>query len=307
MKKGGHTVPRSTAMGNILEVKDLVKHYGNIHAVRGVSFAIPEGICFGLLGPNGAGKTTAMEAIENIIKPTSGEIFYRGKERDSRFNEEVGIQFQETSVLSFLTVKETLEVFQKMYSRTHDISKVIETCHLGEILEQYNDRISGGQKQRLMLALAIINDPALIFLDEPSTGMDPQNRRNLWEIISEIKKGGTTIILTTHYMEEASYLCDEVAIMDHGVIIAQGSPEDLIRKHARHVTVVLPRSSISEKPGGVSFGYYELENYIEIQTDDINGCIRELLENGIDLSEMTVRSPDLEDVFIHLTGRRLRE
>ena len=294
-------------MEKILEVKNLVKHYGNILAVRDVSFSIPEGICFGLLGPNGAGKTTALEAIENIIRPTSGEILYRGRPRDSRFNEEVGIQFQETSVLSFLSVKETLDVFRKMYNRTLEMEKVIETCHLGEILGQYNDRISGGQKQRLMLALAIINDPSLIFLDEPSTGMDPQNRRNLWEIIKNIKKEGKTIILTTHYMEEAAYLCDLVAVMDHGVIIAQGSPEDLVRQYAKHVTVVLPKSSIAGRAGSVSFGYYELENYIEIQTDDINSCIKELLENQIDLRDMTVRSPDLEDVFIHLTGRRLRE
>ncbi len=294
-------------MSGILEVQNLVKKYGDLVAVDNISFSIPEGICFGLLGPNGAGKTSALEAIENIIKPTSGQILYKGKLRDSGFNEEIGIQFQETAVLSFLTVRETLEVFHKMYRKPVDLGKVIETCHLGEILGQYNDRISGGQKQRLMLALAIINDPVLIFLDEPSTGMDPQNRRNLWEIIKTIKKNGKTIILTTHYMEEASYLCDDIAIMEQGRIIAAGSPSGLIRQHARHVTVVLPAGSIRNSLKRDSYAIYEMDNFIEIQTDDINSCIQDLVDSHVDLAEMTVRSPNLEDVFIHLTGRRLRE
>ncbi len=158
-----------------------------------------------------------------------------------------------------------------------------------------------------MLALAIINDPALVFLDEPSTGMDPQNRRNLWEIIGAIKKEGKTIMLTTHYMEEASFLCDEIAIMDHGKIIVRGTPEELVRNYTKHVTVILPASSYRGTFPCRSMNFYEFDNYVEIQTDHINSCIRELIESDIDLNEMIVRSPNLEDVFIHLTGRRLRE
>jgi ABC-2 type transport system ATP-binding protein len=293
-------------MEPVLEVKDLVKNYGDLKAVDGISFAIPRGTCFGLLGPNGAGKTTALETIEDIKKPTSGSILYNSRERDELFREDVGIQFQETSLLSFLKVKETLETFMNLYSGTMKLDEVIGLCHLGEILDQFNDKISGGQKQRLLLALAMINDPELLFLDEPSTGMDPQNRRNMWEIIKSIKKKGKTIILTTHYMEEAEYLCDVVAIMDHGKIIAEGPPGRLVREYSKHVTVILP-ADMKLKKETLCGSVYELDNSIELQTDDINSCIQELLGQGIDLSDMTVRSPNLEDVFINLTGRRLRE
>lgn len=293
-------------MDNILEVKDLVKNYGKVKAVDGISFAILRGTCFGLLGPNGAGKTTALETIEDIKRPTSGTILYNNRERDHLFREEVGIQFQETSLLSFLTVKETLVTFMNLYSNPMRLEEIIELCHLGDILNQYNDKISGGQKQRLLLALAMINDPVLLFLDEPSTGMDPQNRRNLWEIIKLIKKQGKTIVLTTHYMEEAEYLCDVVAIMDHGKIIAEGHPGRLVREHSKHVTVILPGDAVIEKEN-LCGSIYKLDNSLELQTDNINRCIQELLEQGVDLSDMTVRSPNLEDVFINLTGRRLRE
>ena len=294
-------------MNNILEIQNLIKNYGSIHAVNDISFTIREGICFGLLGPNGAGKTTAMEAIEGIIKPTSGDIYYKGKKRDPHFSEEVGIQFQSTNLLSYLTVEETLKTFQNMYSRKTSLDEVISMCHLQDILKQKNDKISGGQKQRLLLALAIINEPELIFLDEPSTGMDPQNRRNMWEIIKSIKKQKKTIILTTHYMEEAAYLCDEIAIMDHGKIIAQGSPQELIKEYTKNVTIIMPRSHIDEIPPCLSESYYEIENYIEFQTDDTTTCLKELINQNIDLNDVTVRSPNLEDVFIHLTGRSLRE
>jgi ABC-2 type transport system ATP-binding protein len=193
-----------------------------------------------------------------------------------------------------------------LYSSAMPLEEVIGLCHLGDILDQLNDKISGGQKQRLLLALAIINDPELLFLDEPSTGMDPQNRRNMWEIIKSVKKKGKTIILTTHYMEEAEYLCDVVAIMDHGKIIAEGPPGRLVRDYSKHVTVILPGDTEIKK-GKLCGSVYELDNSIELQTDDINTCIQELLGQGIDLSDMTVRSPNLEDVFINLTGRRLRE
>jgi ABC-2 type transport system ATP-binding protein len=210
-------------MPTILEVKNLVKKYETITAVNDIDFSVEQGACFALLGPNGAGKTTTIEVIENVIPPTSGTIEYKGKPRSHSFKDDIGIQFQETALLSFLTVRETLETFQSLYQKTTPLEKLIDLCNLEELLDQGNDKLSGGQRQRFLLALALANQPELIFLDEPSTGLDPQARRNLWNVIQQIKADGKTVILTTHYMEEAQYLCDEIAIMDHGVIIARGT------------------------------------------------------------------------------------
>ena len=216
-------------MGALLEVIELVKTYGQIPAVKGISFMIEPGCCFGLLGPNGAGKTTTIEVIEDVIPPTSGQILFNGNPRAANFHDDVGIQFQSTALLGFLTVRETLQTFRNLYIRGANVDHLIELCRLEEFQHQYNDKISGGQRQRFLLALALINNPRLLFLDEPSTGLDPQARRNLWQLISSIKSEGKTIVLTTHYMEEAQRLCDEVAIMDYGKIIARGAPQDLIR------------------------------------------------------------------------------
>lgn len=295
------------AMTNLLEINNLVKKYGNITAVNDISFSIQQGICLGILGPNGAGKTTTIEIIEDIITPDSGEILFRGKSRSSGFKEKIGIQFQETALLNFLTVHETLKTFQNLYPAKSDLENLIHICQLKEFLDQYNDKISGGQKQRFLLALALINQPELIFLDEPSTGLDPQARRNLWEIVKNIKQEGKTIILTTHYMEEAQYLCDKIAIMDRGEIIAEGSPDQLIRKYCADVTVVLPKRSIEEKLNHLSMDYRAVHDRIEINTGDLNGCLSELMNNQIDLAELVVRSPNLEDVFLILTGRQLRD
>ena len=218
-------------MTPLLEVRHLVKTYKSLVAVDDVSLSIPAGICFGLLGPNGAGKTTTVEMMEGIIAPDSGEVYYKGALRTAGFNEEIGIQFQHTELLSYLTVRETLDTFRKLYDRTENIDDLLTICNLVEIQKQYNDKISGGQRQRLLLALALVNRPELLFLDEPSTGLDPQARRNLWDIVLNIKSQGKTIILTTHYMREAQTLCDEVAIMDHGRIIARGSVPELIREY----------------------------------------------------------------------------
>lgn len=291
----------------LLEVKNLVKKYGRKEAVRGVSFAIPQGTCFGLLGPNGAGKTTTIEVIEDIIAPTEGEILYKDRPRTDTFRAEVGILFQQTALLSFLTVHETLATFQNLYSKTADLQELIVMCHLQDFLNQYNDRISGGQRQRFMLALALVNKPELVFLDEPSTGLDPQARRNLWEIVQNIKAGGRTIVLTTHNMEEAQTLCDEIAIMDYGRIIARGSPAELIKRHCGGVTVELPMTSFNPSQPPLTVPFRVVQDRIEIMTDDLNGFVAELVAKNIDLKEMAVRSPNLEDVFLTLTGRQLRE
>ena len=294
-------------MDKLLDVNNLVKKYATVTAVDGVSFTINQGICFGLLGPNGAGKTTAIEVIEDILGPTSGAILYKGKPRSDAFREAIGIMFQQTALLSFLTVKETLQTFQDLYRHTAAIDDLISLCRLQEFEHHLNDKISGGQRQRLLLAAALVNDPQLLFLDEPSTGMDPQARRNLWDIVQSIKANGKTIVLTTHYMEEAQYLCDEIAILDHGRIIAQGSPDELIRTHCRGDTVILPKTSFSDRLMKLDLPYREIKDRVEIETDNINGLLEKLMAMGTDLTELQVRSPNLETVFLNLTGRQLRD
>ena len=294
-------------MEPILEVKNLVKQYDKIVAVDGISFALRQGVCFGLLGPNGAGKTTTIEIIEDVIPPTAGEIYYKGQPRTPEFREEVGIQFQSTALLNFLTVRETLETFQSLFRKTASIEGLVKICRLAEFLDQYNDRISGGQRQRFLLALALINQPELLFLDEPSTGLDPQARRNLWDLIEGIKAEGKTIILTTHYMEEAQFLCDEVVIMDYGKIIARGTPAELIRRYSSGVTVILPRRCFALEAHRFPLPIRKVKDTIEIKTEDVNQCLEKLIAHGVDLSDITVRSPNLETVFLNLTGRKLRE
>ena len=217
----------------ILQIDGLVKRYKSITAVDNISFSIREGICFGLLGQNGAGKTTTVEMLEDIITPTSGTILFKGRQRDRAFREKIGIQFQHTELLAFLTVDDTLKTFSKFYKTPLPLARIKQLCMLDTIAKQMNDKISGGQKQRLLLGLALLNDPDLLFLDEPSTGLDPQARQHMWRIIQGIKKQGKTIVLTTHYMEEAQTLCDEIIIMDHGKIIAQGSPTELIDQYCQ--------------------------------------------------------------------------
>jgi len=294
-------------MEPILEVKNLVKKYHKVVAVDGISFALRQGICFGLLGPNGAGKTTTIEVIEDVIPPTAGEVFYKGAPRTPSFREEVGIQFQSTALLNLLTVRETLETFQSFFKKTATVDELVKLCRLAEFLDQYNDKISGGQRQRFLLALALINRPELLILDEPSTGLDPQARRNLWDLIQGIKAEGKALILTTHYMEEAQHLCDEVAIMDYGKIIAQGTPAELIRQYSRGITVVLPRHRFTLDANRFPLPVREVKDTLEIKTDDVNQCLEQLISHGVDLSDITVRTPNLETVFLNLTGRKLRE
>ncbi len=291
----------------ILEVRNLRKVFHKTEAVKDVSFSVRKGSCFGLLGPNGAGKTTSLEVIEDIIPKTSGEIRYKGQQRNDKFREEIGIQFQHTSLLNFLTVKETLLSFHKLFNKPVDLDELIDRCDLEPIINRQNTKLSGGQQQRLMIALALINRPELIFLDEPSTGLDPQSRRNLWDIVESIKKEGNTIILTTHSMEEAEVLCDEIAIMDGGIIIAQGSPGGLIGDYCNGSTIILPKHAFGMDLKTLPFAWRMHEETIEIDTDNIHAGLTRMLALNIDLSEMLVRSGNLEDVFLHLTGKQLRD
>jgi ABC-2 type transport system ATP-binding protein len=291
----------------LIEVSRIEKRYRQVRAVDGVSLAIGRGSCFGLLGPNGAGKTTLIEIIEDIIAPTAGTVFYKGRPRSSQFRQEVGIMFQQTALLSFLTVAETLETFARLYDSTDDVNVLIRICHLEDVKDRANDKISGGQKQRLLLALALLNRPELIFLDEPSTGLDPQARHNLWNIIRNVKEQGKTIVLTTHYMEEAQKLCDDIAIMDKGKVIARGAPEKLIREHCRRATLAVPKDRIGGNLDGLPGYHREQGDRILFRTEDVNGLIQQLLARGVDLSKVNVTTPNLEDVFLKLTGRSLRE
>jgi len=291
----------------ILEVHNLKKQFHRVEAVRDVSFSVDQGSCFGLLGPNGAGKTTTMEMVENIIEPTDGAIFYRDKPPDETFRQEIGIQFQHTSLLSFLSVKETLICYRQLYNNPEDLDWLIERCDLNSLLGQRNNQLSGGQYQRLMLALALVNRPELIFLDEPSTGLDPQSRRYLWEIVNDIKADGKTIIMTTHSMEEAQYLCDTIAIMDDGMIIAEGTPSELITTHCRTNTISLPNTESSWSLERMGLDYQLTNGSLIIRTDDVDGVLHTLLKSDTDLSGMRIKSPNLEDVFLTLTGKQLRD
>ncbi len=292
-------------MQNILEIKNLTKRFPDNTAVDDVSFNVNQGICFGLLGPNGAGKTTTIEMMEGILKPTSGEVHYSGRSIDKAYRHEVGIQFQHTAIQDFLTVKETLEMFAKFYHKTIDIDELIQTCALKSILDRDTRKLSGGQRQRLLLALAILNDPKIVFLDEPTTGLDPQARRNFWQLVDRIKKQNKTVILTTHYMDEAESLCDEIIVMDNGKIIEQGIPQELLKQHFSGVIVSLPQSNLDRLKES-TIKYAEKNNQIEIMTLEVEALIRQLLELNVSLEGMQVRSPNLEDLFIKLTGHQLR-
>ena len=290
----------------LLEVQNLVKTYPAITAVDGVSLAVPEGTCFGLLGPNGAGKTTTIEIMEGILTPTSGEVRYRGAPLGQRFKEEAGILFQKTALQDFLTVRQSLAMFRGLYDRGLEVDEIIKLCALEKLQDRDNRKLSGGQLQRLLLAIALVNDPELLFLDEPTTGLDPQARRNFWELIQSIKARNKTIILTTHYMDEAELLCDEIAIMDKGRIIAQGPPRRLLREHFAEVLLELPRQEFPEAARSLPLRLIEASDRVEITTDDLDGTLRTLMAARVPLTDLRIRPPNLEDLFLELTGKELR-
>jgi ABC-2 type transport system ATP-binding protein len=290
----------------ILEVRNLVKQYPSVTAVDGLSLAVPEGVCFGLLGPNGAGKTTTIEIMEGILTATSGEVRYRGAALDQRFREEAGILFQKTALQDFLTVRQSITMFRGLYQRGLDVEEVIRLCALEKLADRDNRKLSGGQQQRLLLAIALVNDPALLFLDEPTTGLDPQARRNFWEIIQAIKARKRTLILTTHYMEEAELLCDEIAIMDGGRIIAQGPPRRLLHEHFAEVMLELPKQDFPASARSLPLRIIDTVERVEITTDDLDRTLRTLIDANVPLSNLRIRPANLEDLFLELTGKELR-
>jgi len=295
-----------SAMSAILQVSNLVKSFGPIKAVRDVSFEIRRGVCFGLLGPNGAGKTTTIEMMEGISSPDSGTILYQGEALGKQFRNEAGIMFQTTALQEFITVREIMVQFSRFYPAAASIDELAEQFTLHEFLNQDTRKLSGGQKQRLLLAMAQINNPKILFLDEPTTGLDPQSRRNLWQQVQRVKEQGATILLTTHYMEEAYELCDEIAIKDNGRIIAHDAPDALLAAHFDDVVVQIHAADIPREIGESEFDATYRNDSAHIVTGDVNKTIERLLHFEIPLNRLRIRARDLEDLFLELTGKELR-
>lgn len=295
-----------TSTSSAIAVQHLVKQYPGITAVNDISFEVPANQCFGLLGPNGAGKTTTLEIIEGIQTATSGTITFHGAYDYRGFKDKIGIQFQHTALQEFVTVRETLTMFRQLYTHGLPVDELIEVCTLGEFLDRDTNKLSGGQRQRVLLALALVNDPQIIFLDEPTTGLDPQARRNFWDLVERIKKQNKTIVLTTHYMDEAAVLCDEIAIMDRGQIIAQGSPAALLQNHYGESVVQLPEDDVGARLDGLGITCYRSNHIVEIPTRDLDETLKQLTAAGISMRNLRIRSWNLEDLFIALTGKALR-
>ena len=293
-------------MSVILQVSNLVKSFGKLTAVNDVSLEIHEGSCFGLLGPNGAGKTTTIEMMEGIKIPDDGTVRYQGEALGQQFRNEAGIMFQTTALQEFITVREIMVQFSRFYPDTTSIDELAERYALHDFLNQDTRKLSGGQKQRLLLAMALINKPRILFLDEPTTGLDPQSRRNLWKQVQLVKEQGATILLTTHYMEEAYELCDEIAIMDHGRIIAHDAPDALLAAHFDDVVVQVHAADIPRDLGEREFQAIYRNGNAHIVTGDVNKTIEHLLHLEIPLNRLRIRARDLEDLFLELTGKELR-
>ncbi|HEY4132715.1 MAG TPA: ATP-binding cassette domain-containing protein [Gemmatimonadaceae bacterium] len=313
--------PGGSNGANALLVQELRKHYGDVRAVDGLNLTVAHGECFGLLGPNGAGKTTTIEICEGLLSPDSGRVELLGlcwDENEHELRERLGIQLQETQLAEKLTVEETVRLFRSFYQTGRTVDDAIALVQLDEKRAGRVGKLSGGQKQRLALACAIVGDPDLLFLDEPTTGLDPQSRRQLWDLITEFKSRGRTILLTTHYMDEAEILCDRVAIVDHGKVIALGTPRELIGSlGAEHVVeFALPpeatKIDIAELRAidGVQAAR-EANGGYELQVSALHRTVPALLgflaQRHAELTELSTHSASLEDVFVSLTGRQLRD
>jgi ABC-2 type transport system ATP-binding protein len=312
----------SSTAAPALRVEGLRKAYGDVVAVDGLDLTVARGECFGLLGPNGAGKTTTIEICEGLTDPDAGlvEVLGRHWHHDERaLRERLGIQLQETQLSDKLTVDETVTLFRSFYERGREVDEVIDVVQLGEKREARVGKLSGGQKQRLALACAIVGDPELLFLDEPTTGLDPQSRRQLWDLIVELRASGRSIVLTTHYMDEAEKLCDRVAIVDHGHVIALGTPRELIASlGAEHVveftTVDAPAGALDVESLQRLDGVRAAREHDGRWTLEVIGLARAvpallaaLSARGLTLGDLATHSATLEDVFVSLTGRQLRD
>lgn len=295
------TVPASAPANPILRVRDLRKSHRQVDAVRGIDLDIPRGSCIGLIGPNGAGKSTTIEMLEGLTEPTFGSILYNGKPLDRSYREQIGIVFQTTALQEHLNVRETLRFFAGLYRSSHDLRALEEQCLLGEFLDRYPRHLSGGQRQRLLLAIALVNNPCVVFLDEPTTGLDPRARMKFWELLSTIKRSGVTIILSTHYMDEAVALCDSIAIMNSGLIVAHGPPHELMARHFDEAVVELP---VTERRVLRDHGIaYSVEGTIvQIRTADVATMIGRLQAAGASLNRLRIRAGTLEELYLNITA-----
>jgi len=301
-----------------LRCEALVKRYGKLVAVAGLDLEVRRGECFGLLGPNGAGKTTTVEILEGLTLPDGGKVEVLGEtwgRGNRKLRGRLGIQLQETKLIEKLTVLETIKLFRSFYDQGSAPEAVMELVGLEEKADAWVRKLSGGQAQRLSLACALVGDPEVLFLDEPTTGLDPQARLKIWEIVSDLRSRSRTVLLTTHYMEEAQRLCDRVAIIDHGKIMVQGTPNQLIGSlEAQHVVefeteTELDRSVLQDLAGVRSV---EEENgSIRLIVDQVHRTVPALLKRlareGVELSRLGTHQATLEDVFVSLTGRHLRD
>jgi len=303
---------------SIIQVENLTKCYGSVEAIRGVSFAVEEGEVFGLLGPNGAGKTSTVEILEGLRRPDGGRVSVCGldpQRNPQELKREIGATLQATSLPDKMRVLEALRLFASFYERRRDPEELLKRFGLEEKRNAFYSQLSGGQKQRLALALALVNDPRVLFFDEPTAGLDPQVRREIYGIIEELRREKKTIVLTTHYIEEAERLCDHVAIVDHGKVIAQGTPREL-RQRSGDTTRIEVRLA---KPASVETlkSLDGVTDCREVDSTFILHCqrppqaivalVKHLEAEGNELTNLEISTPSLEDVFIELTGRRLRD
>ena len=293
-------------MTDVISVTGLKKSFKDVNAVDDISFEVKAGQCFGLLGPNGAGKTTTIEMLEGMLSPDAGEILYYGQGFSEQIRDKIGIQFQHTALQDYLTTKETIELFRSFYKAPLSTDELMTLCDLEDFAKQDHRKLSGGQRQRLLLALALVNDPQILFLDEPTTGLDPHARRNFWTLIERIKGQGTTILLTTHYMDEAEQLCDEIIIMDKGKIIQRGAPKALLTEHFPGVLVRLKKPTLDEQAIN-SLGFDINGDFIEQTTQDMDGTLSVLMNSQLPLDGMQIKTANLDDLFLKLTGHGLRD
>ncbi len=301
-----------------IQVENLVKIYGSLRAVDGISFDVANGEVFGMLGPNGAGKSTTTEMIEGLRKPDAGKIHVLGHDvvkNVEPIKQRIGIQLQTTSLFQKLTTRELVKLFASFFKKTLPVDDVISLVNLEEKVNTPSKALSGGQRQRLAVAIALINDPDIIFLDEPTTGLDPQARRSMWDVVSNLQKRGKTVFLTTHYMEEAERLCDRVAVVDHGKIIALGKPQALIHDNFDETALefsndeLLPETLLTSLP---AVERVQNENgittlYSKGVARTTNALMALVEQQQTELRGFTIRAATLEDVFLKLTGRRIRD
>ena len=302
----------------VIEVNNLEKKYGDVKAVDGVSFGVAQGEVFGILGPNGAGKTTIIEMIEGLRKPNAGSIKVcdiDALKEPRRIKELIGVQLQATSLYDNIRVKEAIDLFGSYYKKSIPSEQILEEVSLTEKKNSQVSKLSGGQKQRLSVGLALVNDPEVIFLDEPTTGLDPQARHNLWSIVEKLRDRGKTIVITTHYMEEAEQLCHRLAIIDRGKIIAMDTPDNLINKAELATSIDFTTSRdldglAKNIPGICKVNNGSARKY-SISTKAVSLVLKDLTnlcyDNHVELENISVRQATLEDVFLAMTGRKLRE